>query len=80
MESRQNRIHAHHFEVRHNGKPVDPTRAWKWGGLAAAGTCAVDAAGIAALAYREDHCRPPGFCREQPEGPTLRAGRLREFA
>jgi len=70
-----------HFEVRHNGKPVDPYTGMEMGaGCGAAGTSLWTPRALAALAYREDALFDAGFADEQPEGPTLHAGGYAEFA
>jgi hypothetical protein len=64
-----------HFEVRHNGKPVDPYSGADMGtGCGAAGTPLWTERARAALAYREDAPFDAGFADARPDEWAARAG------
>jgi hypothetical protein len=64
-----------HFEVRHNGKPVDPYTGADMGtGCGAAGTPLWTERALAALPYREDAPFDAGFADARPDEWTARAG------
>ncbi|MGH6961757.1 MAG: M23 family metallopeptidase [Dongiaceae bacterium] len=67
-------IHTH-FEVRHNGKPVDPYSGADMGtGCGAAGTPLWTERALTALAYREDAPFDAGFADARPDQWAARAG------
>jgi len=64
-----------HFEVRHNGKPVDPfTGAEMGSGCGGAGTPLWTERAFAALAYRDDAPFDAGFAGTRPDVWAARAG------
>lgn len=64
-----------HFEVRHNGQPVDPyTGAETGSGCGTAGAPLWTARALAALAYREDAPFDAGFADSPPDQWAARAG------
>ncbi len=67
-------IHTH-FEVRHDGKPVDPYSGADMGtGCGAAGTPLWTERALATLAYREDAPFDAGFADARPDEWAARAG------
>jgi hypothetical protein len=64
-----------HFEVRHNGKPVDPyTGAEMGAGCGAANAPLWTERALAALSYREDAPFDAGFADARPDQWKARAG------
>jgi hypothetical protein len=64
-----------HFEVRHDGKPVDPYTGMDMGATCgAAGTPLWTPRALAALAYREDTPFDAGFADARPDPWAARAG------
>ena len=64
-----------HFEVRHNGKPIDPYTGADMGtGCGAAGTPLWTERALAALPYREDAPFDAGFADARPDEWAARAG------
>jgi hypothetical protein len=63
-----------HFEVRHNGKPVDPYNGADMGTGCGGGTPMWTPRALAALAYREDAPFDAGFADARPDEWAARAG------
>src|SRR5882672_5014956 len=63
-----------HFEVRHNGKPVDPYNGADMGTGCDAGTPLWTERALAALAYREDAPFDAGFVDARPDEWAARSG------
>jgi hypothetical protein len=63
-----------HFEVRHNGKPVDPYNGAEMGTGCGPGTPMWTDRALAALAYREDAPFDAGFADAPPDQWSARAG------
>jgi hypothetical protein len=63
-----------HFEVRHNGKPVDPYNGADMGTGCSGGTPMWTPRALAALAYREDAPFDAGFADARPDEWAARAG------
>lgn len=63
-----------HFEVRHNGKPVDPYNGADMGTGCGGGTPMWTPRALAALAYREDAPFDAGFADARPDPWAARAG------
>jgi hypothetical protein len=63
-----------HFEVRHNGKPVDPYSGADMGTGCGGGTPMWTPRAFAALAYREDAPFDAGFADARPDESAARAG------